>query len=427
MINRKKTKQKGLAAIFITILVLGVMFSVAVSINIVTVSQQRVSAGTVKSVQSYYTAEAGLEDALLRLKNNPSVPVLSYDLTVGGGTTQVNIPEVVGGARTISSQGNVSDKIRKVQVVYKVSTDAISFHYGAQVGDGGMEMGNNARIRGNVFSNGNVIGSNLGYIDDSIIVAHDGNKIQNLDIGGNALVHTCDNSTIDGDLTYVAGGTNSCSVGGETSQQADEIQPEDLPISSEQIDEWKTEAVAGGFIGNDVIYNAQTSSLGPVQIGTSIAPKNLTITNNSRIKIRGTVYVTGNIIFSNNSIIELDRDVYGSFSGTIIADGRITVGNNAVLRGSGETGSYILVLSTNGSLNPASPAISVSNNAAGAIFYTTSGLIYLSNNMTAREITGYKIKINNNAQIIYESGLQNAIFSSGPGGSWQVEDWKETE
>jgi hypothetical protein len=69
----------------------------------------------------------------------------------------------------------------------------------------------------------------------------------------------------------------------------------------------------------------------------------------------------------------------------------------------------------------------VNNNAAGAIFYTSNGLILLSNNMLAREVTGYKIQIDNNAVIEYESGLESSIFSSGPGGSWIVENWKETE
>jgi len=114
-------------------------------------------------------------------------------------------------------------------------------------------------------------------------------------------------------------------------------------------------------------------------------------------------------------------------SGVILSDGKITASNGSEQKGSGETGSYIMLLSTNSSLDSGSPAIYVGNNAAGAIFYTTSGLIYLKNNMKAKEITGYKIQIENGAVVEYDSGLQNAQFTSGPGGSWQASDWKEIE
>lgn len=424
-----KNNQKGLAALFISILVLFIIFGIIISVATLIFSEQKILRNIIKSSQSYYAAEAGIEDALLRLKNNPGMSALSYNLNVADASANINISSIIGGSRVITSQGNVFSRIRKIQTVYAIDAQEISFYYGAQIGDGGMEMGNNARIKGNVFSNGSVVSlSGKGYIDNSIIVAHNGNRIEGLEVGEDALAHTCKNSTIVGDLTYVSGGSaTNCPAGGFINSQPNEIEPKDLPISSEQINEWKQQAADGGVINNDVSLDSETSSLGPIQIGTVSSPKNLTVTNNSQLEVRGTIYVTGNINFNNNVVIELDEDSYGPFSGVIIADGGITVENNAILRGSGELGSYILILSTNNSLDPNNPAINVGNNALGAIFYTTSGLIFLSNNMEAREITGYKIRIENNAEIEYESGLQDSIFSSGPGASWQVKSWKETE
>jgi hypothetical protein len=334
----------------------------------------------------------------------------------------------MGGARTIVTQGNVSNRIKKVQAVFKIDAVGVSFYYGAQVGDGGLVMGNNSKVLGNVFSNGSIVGSNGARVNNSIIVAHNNNKVQNVSVGGDVLVYSCENSSITGNLTYVTGGhSTGCSVSGTTTTQANEIQPENMPISASQVNDWKAEAFAGGLISNNVVItNSAQNTLGPVQIGTLSQPKNLTVTNNARLKLTGTLYVTGNITISNNAIIELDAS-YGSFSGVLIADGKINNGNNATLRGTGSAGSYILVLSTNNSVNPGSPAIMVSNNAVGAIFYASNGMIYLSNNMKAREITGYKVELNNNAEIQYESGLQNAVFTNGPGGSWSVENWKETE
>ncbi len=421
--------QKGFAAFFVTILVLAIMLGLAFSITILVLGEQRISKNIVKSTQAYYIAETGIEDAILRLKENPTMLSLSYNINVGQGVGNVDISDTIGGSRVIISQGNIFERSRKIRVVYAVDTDEISFHYGAQVGEGGMDMGNNARIKGNVFSNGSVIASSgKGYIDNSIIVAHNGNKIKGLQVGEDATVHTCENSTIIGDLIYVSGGSIvSCPAGGIIKTQPNEIEPKNLPISQNQIDSWKADAFSIGVINEDVFYSGASNSLGPIQIGTTDQPKNLTVTNNSHLKVTGTIYVTGNIIFSNNSIIELDAGSYGSLGGVIIADEKINISNGSTLRGSGQPGSYILILSTNNSLDPADPAILVSNNAEGAIFYTTSGLIYLSNNMKAREITGYKIKINNNAEIEYESGLQEANFSSGPGGSWQIKTWEEIE
>lgn len=418
--------QKGFIAIIITVFVLFVVLGIALNASFIATNENKISTNVVKSTQAYYAAESGMEDALLRLKTNPSLTNLSYNLNVGGSTTSVVIPNSLGGSRTVTSQGDATGRVKKVQAVYRIDADQISFHYGAQVGDGGMEMGNNSEVKGNVFSNGNITGS--GTIDNSVIVAGSGHKIDGLNIGEDATVHTCVNSDIGGDLTYVSGGSvTNCDADGLIKSRPNQIDPESLPISAGQIADWKSEATAGGIVTNDVIINAVSTDLGPIQIGTPSEPKDLTITNNSRVKIKGTVYVTGNILFSNNSIIELDASSYGSFSGVIVADGRITVNNNAVLRGTGQAGSYILILSTNSSLDPGTPAINVSNNAAGAIFYASNGMILLSNNMRAREVTGYKIKLNNNAVIEYESGLENPIFSNGPGGSWVVEDWEETE
>lgn len=424
----KKPDQKGFAALFITLLIVSVFLGIALSITLLTVGQQRIERNIAQSNKAYYLAEAGIEDAILRLSKNMkwSSP---YILSSGGGTATVEISNLVGGSRTITSTGNIFNRVRKIQVVYAISIDKVSFYYGAQVGDGGMEMGNNSRVKGNVFSNGNVIGiAGKGYIDNTIIVARNGNRIEGLKVGQDASAHTCENSEITGDLTYVSGGSVvNCTAGGFIKNQPNEISPQPLPISESQINNWKTDALSGGILTSDYLLTKAVDFLGPIQIGTKAEPKNLTIDNGARLVVRGTIYVTGTITFDNNAIIELDVNSYGPTSGIIAGDGKIITRNNAILRGSGQEGSYILILSTSSSLDPANPAILIANNAEGAIFYANSGLISLLNGMRAREVTGYKVLINNNAEVEYESGLQNSSFSGGTGGSWIVESWREIE
>ncbi len=423
MKNILKTKS-GFAAIFSTILILIASSIIVLSASYIVYNNLKSIRNNIYSLRAYYAAESGIEDSLLRLSKGMNY-VLSNNLTVEDVSATINISDPIGGARTITVEGDKNNRIRKIRAVYSVNSEGVSFHYGAQAGEGGIEMGNNSGIKGNVFSNGNITGS--GIIYNSAIVAHNGNKIQGVTVNQDALTYSCDNANIQGNLTYVSGGTNTCDVEGSTTTQVNEIQPVGLPIPDSQINNWKQEALTGGIINDNVTYGGTSNSLGPIQIGTPASPKNLLVTNNARLKITGTIYVTGTITFSNNAIIELDNNVYGPLSGIILSDGRIVSGNNAILRGSGDTSSFIMILSTNNSINPSTPAISVSNNARGAIFYANNGMIYLNNNMKAKEITGYKIKLNNNSLIEYESGLESVIFSSGPGGSGELTEWEEIE
>lgn len=418
-IKRSLSGKKGFAALYVVIIVLIIMAGIVLSLTFLVVNQQKILGNSLRSYQSFSVAEAGIEDALLRLTKGMNYSS-SYNLTLGNGASAVEISDIVGGTRVITSTGNVNNRIRKVRVVFSITNDQVSFNYGAQVGDGGMVIKNNSTIDGNVFSNGSVIGGgNNSEIAHSIIIAGSGNILEKVKVGEDATVHHCRNSDIGGTLTYVAGGEHSCTFVIAEKTQPNAMEKEPLPISDSKIQEWKLQAASGGTIGPKIVSGNE--SLGPVKI-----EGNLTVNNGKTLTVNGTIYVTGDIIFSQNAIIRLVSS-YGPFSGTIIADGTITLENGVVLNGSGQTGSYVMVLSTNNSLDPSIPAIDVRNGVNGGVIYTTNGLIYLKNSMTAREITGYKIQIQENITIVYESGLQNAIFTAGPGGSWQVTSWKEIE
>jgi len=420
-----KYNQRGFAALFITILILAVIFGIAVSISVLIYGQQKIARNIVKSSQAYYVAEAGIEDAILKLvkKMSWSSP---YDLKADKATATVEISDVIGGARTIISTGNFLNRIRKIQVVYAVSTQQVSFHYGAQIGDGGMLMGNNSRVEGNVYSNGSVIpakGGDKGYINGTIIVAINGNRIEGLIVDEDAMVYTCKDSQIDETLTYVSGGSVQNCKADKTESQSNEIPAKDLLIPQSQIDKWKSEAESGGVISGDYTVSGKiTQNLGPKKI-----TGNFLVDNNATLNMLGTIWVVGDLRIDNGATIKLDSNSYGSNSGVIVVDGKIKVRPNTYLKGSGQEGSYLLLLSTNPSLLDTDPAIDVDNNTDAAIFYTNRGLIVLRNKIRAREVTGYKIFLDNNAEILYEAGLEEATFSSGPGGSWEVTSWKETE
>ena len=421
IINNQK---RGTALILSIILILAVGLIISSGLIYLAFNSIVSTQNKVQSIQSYYAAEAGIEDSLLRLKKSQQF-FSPNTLAVGNSTANIDISEAIGGSRTIISAGNTDNRIRKISVAYVVTTDEVSFYYGAQAGPGGISMGNNSQIQGNVFSNGSILPSGGGMADitDTASVAINGNKIDSVNIGGDAYVHSCKDSNITGTLNYVSGGSvENCTYGSLVNIGPNEIEAENLPISPEQITKWKNEAIAVGTISGDYILDGgETESLGPIKI-----TGNMLIDNNSILNITGTIYVQGNITLQNNVLIQLDGD-FSSLSGVIISDGKITIQNNADIQGSGLEGSFLMLLSTNNSLDPANPAIDVSNNAAGAIFYASNGVIHLHNNINIREATGYKLALDNNAVISYQVGLENVNFTSGPGGSWYVENWQEIE
>lgn len=420
-----KNSQEGFAAFYVVIIILIIMTGIVLSLTFLVLNQQKILSNSLKSYQSFSAAEAGIEDALLRLTKGMSWLSL-YNLTLGTSSSTVEISDIMGGTRTITSTGNVNDRIRKVQVVFSIESDQISFYYGAQVGDGGMVMGNVSQVQGNVFSNGNISGGNGANITNSVMIAGNGNKLENVDVGEDATVHTCIDSIVEGTLTYVSeggGSPNNCTCSSppceEVKSRPNQIDPISLPITPTQINNWKAAAIAGGPpIGTKIISG--TVSLGPIEI-----IGDLKVNGGATLKITGTIYVTGNILFDTNSKVQLDSS-YGSLSGIIIADGTIIVENGTQIIGSGQPSSYVLILSDKSDV--INPVVDVRNNALGdTVFYANNGLIYLKNGMRAREVTAKKVQIENTAIIQYESGLENANFSSGPYGSWEVASWKEIE
>ena len=413
--------KNGFVVILATILILTAGMIIISSVGYIGLNNIRAIKNNIYSLKSYYLSEAGIEDSLIRLKKGMNLPSLN-NLTINNGIATIKVENLVGGSKTIESSADFSGRFRKVRIVYTITTDGVSFYYGAQVGDGGMIMENNSRVKGNVFSNGSIVGvEGKGYIDYSAKVATIGSRIEGLIIGQDAYTHSCKDCIINGTLYYSGGGQENCNASQGIKDHPIQ-ETENLPISDEQINKWKNDALKGGVFGDTyTVYGRETNYLGPKKI-----EGNLILQNNSTLVITGTIWVTGNVILNNESMLKLDN-AYGSTSGMIVVDGRINIINGANTEGSGQVGSYVMLVTTSPSLDAALPAIDVKNNAQGAILFSSKGLIRLRNNMQVREVTGYKLYLDNNAIIEYETGLEDVNFSSGPGGSWELSEWKEIE
>ncbi len=409
-----KDMNKGFATLYLVLLTLFFMGAITMSSFLLVSWQQRTWRNTQHSVQAYFAAEAGVEDALLRLRNSMAWvnPVI---FSVGEGIAQTTITQTSPGIHGVAAQGSEASRIRKVRAVYQLSGTTPGFFYGAHVGAGGLQMDNNSQVIGNVFSNGNIIAESGTQITGSATVAGVGKKIEKAVIGQDAFADVCTNSTITGVLransqtgctfgSFIALGTPSSSV--------------PLPIGAPDIQAWKDAAQAGGTIaGGYELGSSNTATLGPKKI-----IGNLEIEDSAVLTLAGTLWVTGNVNVKNSGRVKLASS-YGAASGVIVADGTITLQNNSISEGSGASGSYLMYLSTNSS----NSAVNVKNNAIADVLYTSAGWILVENNDELREVTGYGIHLKNNAVITYELGLQDARFTSGPGASFELSSWKEVE
>jgi len=110
----------------------------------------------IKSIDSHYISESGIEDATYRIVTGKQIGASQY-LAVGDGTTTVNVT-TSGNNRTVRSEGTRDTSQNNMETTVNVTSQGASFFYGVQVDAGGITMGNGAQIIGNVFSNGSISG-----------------------------------------------------------------------------------------------------------------------------------------------------------------------------------------------------------------------------------------------------------------------------
>ncbi len=235
-------------------------------------------------------------------------------------------------------------------------------------------------------------------------------KIDTVDVKGYAHAHLITNSTVEKDAYYQT--LTSTTVTGTKYPNSADPGPADFPLSSAQIADLESAAAAGGTINGDVTYDGTSNTLGPKKI-----VGNLTVTNGATLTMTGTLYVTGNLVLNNNSNITLASN-YGATSGGFVVDGKISVLNGVVFSSSGSAGSYVILVTNNGSLDSNNPAMDLNQNTKNSIFYAPNGVALFENNATVKEVTAFKLVLQNGANITYDTGLANVNFSSGPGASW---------
>src|SRR3989344_8334552 len=158
MINKFQSGQAMIiATIFFLVISTTIIFGLVGPIT----RQQKIVSQSFLSRQSYFLAEAGVEDVIFRLDNGMSVDMTEILSLNGSSVTTVTTD--TGEGKEIIAEGSVSELVRKVKANL-VLGEGVAFRYGIQVGQGGFQLSNNAGVNGNIYSNGNIVGSNGSFI-----------------------------------------------------------------------------------------------------------------------------------------------------------------------------------------------------------------------------------------------------------------------
>lgn len=426
IIHKLKNKHKGYSAIVIVFLVATVGITLATSISSTLIAREKMFRNMVDSVQAYYVAESGVEDMVVRLVD----PNLDFDWSTNlsvWGTSVTTALSQDGNTFTINSEAIKNTLQKNIRLSLMSTTDGESFNYGVQIGPGGIEMRNSGTIVGNVYSGGDIVGTNSPIITGDAWVSGN-HKIDNFTVNGSAHAHTLDDSAI-GQNAYYQTIIDTTVNGTSFPGSAD---PPDLtmPVTDEEINTWKADVAEGVVLNGDQLIDGDMVTA----FGLTKIVGDLNIEGDARVTLGGTLWVTGDIVIQNNAVFMLDPG-YGGTSGVVVADGTIRFSNNSRVCGSEgydeatnvcntSNDSFIIFVST-ANVNR---SILLQNLAdIRGIVYAPYGEIEMENNAHVVEASANSLFIENNVVVTYDTGLINLNFSSGPGGGWALGQWEEIE
>ncbi len=426
---------RGYIIIFNTIIFMAIIVIILIGVVSPIISNYSAAQSSMFSTKAFLLADSATEDAIYRLKNSKNIAVspATQNINLSQGTSTIIVTNTsTGKTITVNSVSGAYQKNTRVNVSLGTG---ISFHYGIQSGNGGFVMQNSSTVTGNVFSNGTVTGDG-NFIYGDVISASSTGLISNINATGTVYAHTLQNSTVGRDAHYTSidSFTNTHVSGTKYPSSTD--QPlADLPITDAQINEWENDAtIEGGTAtcsgGAYTINSAQ--SLGPLRI-----PCNLNINGTAggyTVTIEGPIWVEGNITVSQKALLVMSPSL-GSNNVAIIADNKsasttssiISLSNKASFQGSGTAGSYVFMISQNSSAERggSTNAIEIGQSSNALVGYAIHGLITLAQSVSLKEVTAYKIVLTQSSNVLYDTGLPNTLFESGPGGGYNLIDWTE--
>src|SRR3989344_4347108 len=125
--------------------------------------------------QSLSLAESGIDKAVASLNKNPDSYTGECEVFLGEGSYCIEVSSKDDKTKVIKSTGyypnKITPKARRVLTIEATKGIGVSFVYGVQVGEGGLQMGENNKVEGSIYSNGDILASNGNQITGDVWVA----------------------------------------------------------------------------------------------------------------------------------------------------------------------------------------------------------------------------------------------------------------
>lgn len=320
----------------------------------------------------------------------PTSPVLdpsqTYWLVIDAGNSSSNY-YVIGANSGGYASGTA--KIGQYGSTWSATTPTGLDGYFAYYLGGGTSM-----IGGNSYTTGAYVGT--GSSDDAW--AH---TLMGVTVSGTAY---CQNATFT---------SKSC-----TTSRADPTAAA-LAVSDANMDDWETTAAAGGTLTGDQHVDYHNALLGPKKI-----VGNLIVDGGGTLTLSGPLWVTGTVTVTGGGKIALASS-FGTGSSYIISDGYMSLSGGGSLSGSGQSGSYLIMMTT--SACPAASgcsgnnAITLSGGTSAVGLVAPDGTAYVTGGVTVKTVSAKQVTLDSGATLNYDTGLANTSFSSTSGGSWTVQ------
>ncbi|KPJ86144.1 hypothetical protein AMJ57_00005, partial [Parcubacteria bacterium SG8_24] len=396
-------RRRGLALISAAVMVT-VIFALGVSLISYMLSSRRAAKFFETDVNTLQYAEAGIQKALYCLNAESGVNCggtygddYAGETNVPFGDGQFTVTLTGSGSdRQVTSTGRSADgqKTTLKVALIKMSAPYLDtyFDYAMMVTNYLIINNNAAIIDGPIYSEVSVECGGQADIRHDVIVALQDGRINQCTIAGDGFADRIQRSTVAGNCFYdYSLYLSTC--GGYALSGRPTPSRQDLPTFD--IAYWRQQAESGGIIEGNYSPTAG-ERMGPIRING-----NLTLGNGIDIIMDGPIWVVGNITAGENATITLDAS-FGQYGSVLLADapgqenfkGTVNLDSNVAINGSGEEGSWVLVVSTSN----ISPSIYIKNNATGVLYYALgSGYIMLEQNAGATAVAGSGIVMANNS------------------------------
>ncbi|MBU0999847.1 hypothetical protein KKE78_00425 [Patescibacteria group bacterium] len=160
---------------FLALAALGIVVFTVLSIIAGAQLYYQNSSYSLNSEKATAIAEAGIDKALASLNETGGSYNGESEVFFGDGSYSSTVTDKDAGIKVLQVTGYIPNKIEskvKRTITIQVSKGVgISFVYGMQVGNGGLEMGDGATFNGSIYANGSITGGNSSIFTGDVWVA----------------------------------------------------------------------------------------------------------------------------------------------------------------------------------------------------------------------------------------------------------------